>query len=603
MVVVPGIRILSQSYYDNSFEYIEVKDLAGEIAKKHTYYDASDKTVEIQLSQDLINSIIRDNLDSLDVEIPGGTIRDLKLDTEKQRLFVNIKYGMLRIPVSFKINVEFTEKGAGISGSDIKMGHGKVPFFLKGMIPEDALSYEIVYEDMDIPSVFTVKEFKFRPGTVRAKAEIVPGKVSDYAIEHKDELISAIEDFKQDQSDVVKIFIDKFMETDVLSDSKIRGYVDDLLLHDELVNSAVQFALAEDLDKYADLIDECSDEITAWASPLESIKYYGSLDETVTTLLYDEELKDFASWFFQEETINNYTSTAQAFYEEYKESETLASNGEYEASIENILRSDNVVEVMSWVAPREDAEKLISDAREYYDIYASTKPLLEDGDFEAVVENVIYNSSVEKLLAEFMTEEDAADLLAAADEAYEIYSVSSSLMYEGYYDDALEFLVYDESIPKFLSRFLYEDDVDESMFIAEEVYKIYLNASPFYEKEDYRLAVEEVVYSERTEEVLRHIFPEYFVDDFYALKADIDTALEKIDTGEVNNYIDRAWEEVFLNPEDNNILKLDLTGSKEYSWVVDEIKELVKLLQQKDYTGAVEYIVNSRSIEHISGRV
>ena len=107
---------IHNSTYDCSFVYVQTDDLLNEIAKKHTYYDADTKTVEIELNQDLINSLIQDNFETLDIALPDKfTIKEILFNTKDQRLYINGKYFFLNVPLSAKINVNITDEGIEIN--------------------------------------------------------------------------------------------------------------------------------------------------------------------------------------------------------------------------------------------------------------------------------------------------------------------------------------------------------------------------------------------------------------------------------------------------------------------------------------------------------
>ncbi|NLV63344.1 MAG: hypothetical protein GXY12_08130, partial [Clostridiaceae bacterium] len=103
LIAVPLITIinLNKSVYDLSFNYVKPDDLLTEIAKKHIYYDADSKTLEVELNQDLINSILKDQLAELDLGLPPKlTIQEAAFNTSDQRLYVNAKYGSINLPIS-----------------------------------------------------------------------------------------------------------------------------------------------------------------------------------------------------------------------------------------------------------------------------------------------------------------------------------------------------------------------------------------------------------------------------------------------------------------------------------------------------------------------
>lgn len=320
-VGVGTVLSIHNSTYDCSFVYVPTDNLIDEIALKHLYYDAGSKTVEVELNQDLINSLIKDNFESLGLELPANfTIKEILFSAKDQRLYINGKFGPINIPLSLKINITPTQDGIEISASDLNLGKKKAPGFIANQLPQDAMKYTINFDDFDIPRVFKIKDVYFGSGIVKVYVELIPDEIKNLVMDYRDGLLAQINDFKNSQSEVINNFITRFLDsTKLLSDAKVEEYVDFVLNSGELVNSAVYFALADDLNKYSEQFEIIQKAVTDWAAPLETVKYYGSIEETVENILYNDELRELVSWFLPEEQIDNYIAQAEEYYGMYIE--------------------------------------------------------------------------------------------------------------------------------------------------------------------------------------------------------------------------------------------------------------------------------------------
>lgn len=333
VLAIPSGMVLNihNSPYDCSFEYVKVDNLMTEIARKHTYYSAKDKTLEIELNQDMINSLIKDYLGKLDLNLPEKiTIKEVMFNTKDQRVYINAKYGSLNTPISAKLNYKISDSGIEFSASDIKLASMNAPGFIKSQLSEDTLKYAVKYEDLGAPRIFTFKDIKFGTGTVKAVVQLDTAKILEMAMEYKGSLMGEIDKFKTNQSGIINTFLTKLLGTGILSDTKVKEYVEKALNNEELVNSAIFFATAEDLDKYTNTFQDVQKKVMDWAAPLQTIKYYGSIDETVNRVLYDAKLRDMLGWFLPPEAITEYTGTVEEYYGMYKDcyamyEDTLAS--------------------------------------------------------------------------------------------------------------------------------------------------------------------------------------------------------------------------------------------------------------------------------------
>ncbi|NSW90862.1 MAG: hypothetical protein HPY74_09390 [Firmicutes bacterium] len=395
---------IHNSTYDCSFVYVPTDDLLNEIAKKHTYYDASTRTVEVELNQDLINSLIKDNFESLDIALPEKfAIKEILFNTKDQRLYINGKYGSINVPLSVKINVNITEEGIEISASDLKLGQRKAPNMISKQIPQDALKYSIKYEDFDLPRIFNVKDVYFGSGILKVFVQLNPDKIKDMAMEYRNNLLGEINNFKGSQSEIISNFITRFLDTtNLLSDAKVEEYVDFVLDSEELVNSAIHFALADDLSKYAKQFEIIQKAVADWAAPLEVVKYYGSIEETVEKILYDEKLRELVAWFLPEEQIDEYVATAEEYYGMYEEyygmyEELLDTMDELEsvfgsisftsvddidsavATLQNqIFRNRKLINILSQFIPESTFTDISDTIDEYVALYHEYMDMLED---------------------------------------------------------------------------------------------------------------------------------------------------------------------------------------------------------------------------------
>ena len=124
------IRLNNSVYDDLGFNYVPYDDLT-EVAKRYLYYDADSKTVEIEINQDLINSIIKDQLQQVDLGLPDKlTIQEVAFKTADQRVYVNAKYGSINLPISAKLYIEPSDTGISISAGELNLGKKKAPNFV-----------------------------------------------------------------------------------------------------------------------------------------------------------------------------------------------------------------------------------------------------------------------------------------------------------------------------------------------------------------------------------------------------------------------------------------------------------------------------------------
>lgn len=419
VLVILGIGVgtvlsIHNSTYDCSFVYVQPDDLVKEIVTKNTYYNADTKTVEVSINQDLINSLIKDNFENLDITLPNKfSIKEILFNTKDQRVYINAKYGSINIPISAKVNVELSQDGVNISASDLNLGNKKAPGIVANQVPMDAFAFSFKYEDFDLPDIFTVKDIQFGSGYLTAYVEILPDGIKSMAMDYRNQILSEIEKFKNSQPELINTFITDLLDsTAVLSDAKVNEFVDFVLSNGELVNSVIQFALAEDFSVYTkpietavatvqEAVEETVEELIA---PLDVIKYHGSIEETFENIIYDAELRALLEKFLPAEQIDEYIATAEEYYALYEEyygmyeeildmsdelGETFASLSFSADSIESIegtvaslqnkiFRNARLINLVSDYIPTESFAEIADTIDEYLALYHEYLDLYND---------------------------------------------------------------------------------------------------------------------------------------------------------------------------------------------------------------------------------
>ena len=314
------IYSMHNSVYDCSFTYQEIDDVLLEVARKHTYYDANNQTVEIMINQDMINSLIKDELDNLPLDLPDNiSIEEVMFNTSDQRVYVNAKYSRLNVPISAKLNVSFFEEGIEVVADNLMLGEKKAPGFIRNQFSSDMLEYTLKYEELGIPQVFAVEDVVFGTGILKAKIQLEEDKIIDLALEYREDILNQLEQYKVGQSEVVVTFLDKWLDTGILSEENVGEYVQKLLSNGELVNSAIYFATADDYSGYTDTIEESQQKVMEWIEPLEDIRYYGTIDDTFNNIVYNAGIRDFLSWFLPERAVQEYVEMAEEYFGMYQE--------------------------------------------------------------------------------------------------------------------------------------------------------------------------------------------------------------------------------------------------------------------------------------------
>jgi len=379
LIAVPLITIinLNNSVYDISFNYVKPDDLLTEIVKKHIYYDAKTKTLEVELNQDLVNSLLKDQLEQIDLGLPPKlTIQEAAFNTADQRLYVNAKYGSISLPISALVKIEPGDTGIKISADSFNLGKKKAPGYVTNMIPKDQLAYSINYADLGVPDVFTIKDIKYGTGNINVFVELKVDEIKKLAKNYRNEIESQINTFKASQSDAVKTFVDRLLAQGILSDANVDKYVDQILNNEELVNSAVYFALAPDLDKYSKGFENIRTAIVDWAAPIQTVTFEGSLEEIADSIIYNDELHDMLSWFIPMATLSEYIDTADMYYTVYREAQgslnTLSmalERGDIEMAIRQLVADRDLYKALTTILPSESVDYYLGSIQSYYNLY------------------------------------------------------------------------------------------------------------------------------------------------------------------------------------------------------------------------------------------
>jgi len=380
LIAVPLITIinLNNSVYDLSFEYVKLDDPLTEIAKKHVYYEAETKTLEVELNQDLINSMLKDQLATMDLGLPEKfTIQEAAFKTADQRLYINAKYGSINLPISALIKITPDETGLNISAESFNLGKKKAPGLVVKRIPVDQLKYSIKYADLGVPQIFTVKEIKYGTGNLKAFIQLDIDAIKKLAKDYRNEVETAINGIKASSSPAIATFIDRALAEGLLSDANVDKYVEQVMNNEELVNSAILFALAPDLDKYSKGLETYQKAIMDWAAPVQTLKFGGTLEETVDSILYNEELQDMLAWFIPAATLTEYVDTADTYYTAYKTAQgslnalgAALSSGDIEKAIKLLVADKELYGALTVVLPADDVKYYLGSISQYYNLYA-----------------------------------------------------------------------------------------------------------------------------------------------------------------------------------------------------------------------------------------
>lgn len=469
LIAVPlgTIISLNNSVYDLSFNYEEVKveDLLTEIAKKNLYYDAANKTIEIEVNQDVVNSILKDQLAQLDLGLPAQfSIHGAAFKTADQRIYINAKYGSINLPVSALVHIEPDATGINIYADSINLGEKKAPGLVTKQIPLDMLKYSIKYADLGVPQIFTVKEIKFSTGNIKAYVQLDVDAIKALARDYRNQLETSINTFKASAGETVATFIDRALAEGVLSDENVNKYVDQVLGNEELVNSAVLFALAPDLDKYAKSLETYQAAIVEWAAPLSTVRLDGTINETVDSILYNQELQDMLTWFIPAATLTQYVDTADTYYQTVNDAlNSLQFDGTIEGTIDTILYNQALQDALTLFIPAATLNEYVNTADMYYTAYKDASSslnklgkVLGKGDIEGAVKQIINDKDLYSALTMVIPEDNVDYYLDSVAGYYQMYAdITDSLT------EALESIP-DEDINKYVNDVVkYANQIDD----------------------------------------------------------------------------------------------------------------------------------------------
>lgn len=458
IVLAVGLGVvlsIHNATYDTDFVYVQPEDLIKDLAYKHTYYDARTKTVEVELNQDLINSLIKDNFDQLGIALPDGfSLSSLLFNTKDQRLYINAKYGSINIPISAKLNLGLQDDGITVTASDLNLGKKKAPALVTNQVNLSDFAFDFKYADFDLPDIFTVKDVQFGTGIIRAYIELKPEGIKSMAMEYRDDAQRQINEFKRGQSEYIDNFITKLLDqTKLLSDEKISEYVDFVLDRGELVNSAIFFALTDDLSGYMRPVEAVQSFVVDLVAPLSIIKIYDDIDETFEKIVYDRELRDLLAWVLPQSQIDEYIDFAEEYYGMYGDVmylvddlkdtfSTLTFSGD---SIEDtvaqlqskIFRNQRLLSLLSDYVPTDSFGEIADMIDEYLGLYGDVFAMIEDlqstfsaidftgGSIEETIDQlqsqIFRNKKLMNLLADFIDTSMFTDIGDMIDEYYAMY--------------------------------------------------------------------------------------------------------------------------------------------------------------------------------------
>ena len=123
-------------------------------------YDSAAKGINIQLTSDMINSYIDDEMKDMDLGLPKQIqIMDVHIDTREARAFLNLKaLGFIKVPVSAAIAMNNSDSQATISLTnfmiaELPLKQETIDKLTKGQ----KLSYSIKMNDLNVVPYFNIK--------------------------------------------------------------------------------------------------------------------------------------------------------------------------------------------------------------------------------------------------------------------------------------------------------------------------------------------------------------------------------------------------------------------------------------------------------------
>lgn len=128
--------------YKIDFNYSEIIDVEKFFVDK---IDESEGDMSIAVSDDEVNSILKDNLDKVKTYLPKNlVVNEMFFSAAEKRVYLNSKYGFTKLPISFKSNFSFDEEKLYLVPSEVKLG-GSLPLInpIKNLILKDMDKIEI----------------------------------------------------------------------------------------------------------------------------------------------------------------------------------------------------------------------------------------------------------------------------------------------------------------------------------------------------------------------------------------------------------------------------------------------------------------------------
>jgi methyl-accepting chemotaxis protein len=270
------------------------------------------------------------------------------------------------------------------------------------------------------------------------------------AMDYRNQILSEIEKFKNSQPELINNFISDLMDsTAILSDAKVNEFIDFVLGNGELVNSVIQFALAEDFSIYTKPIEtaiatvqkEVEETVSELTAPLSVVKYHGSVEETFEKIIYDRDLRNLLEMFLPAEQIDEYVAIAEEYYALYEEyygmyeeildmsdelgstfaslsfsAESIDSIESTVATLQNkIFRNARLINLVSDYIPTDSFEEIADMIDEYVALYHEYMDLYND-----TLDSIA--SSASEIDTEFVNEyaDLALEYLAQTEDAKEL---------------------------------------------------------------------------------------------------------------------------------------------------------------------------------------
>lgn len=560
IIAVPLTTIirLNKSVYDISFNYVKLEDPLTEIAKKYAYYEAETKTLEIELNQDIINSILKDQLAQMELGLPEKlTIQEVALVTADKRIYINAKYGAINLPISAELILAYDNTGITVSVDNFNLGKKKAPGFVAKQIPADQLKYSFKYADLGLPDVFAIKDIKFSTGNLNVFVELKVDKIKELVKGYRGDIEKAINNLKATAPEALVTFIDRALQEGLLSDANFDKYVDQILGNEELVNSAVLFAVAPDLNKYSEALGKYQKAVSDWAAPIQTVKLGGSLEETVDSILYNDDLQEMLAWFIPAATLTEYVDTADTYYSTIK---TLNFSG-LEAIADSVIYNNELHEMLALLLPKETIQEYVNTADKYYSTYITAQgsleklgKTLEKGDIEGAVKQLIADKKLYQALSVVMGSDSVDYYIGSIAGYYDLYAnVTKSLT------EALESIPADE-IDKYVNQaveYAYLID-DGQQYLLDIIAGI-----------DTKAIKEVVAYINQDQGVLKYhldrLDPNYYgwfmwyVENLDAIKSGVIASIKSADVGAVKQGAD------IINGINDDLLGvLDLLKDQKY---------------------------------------